>query len=166
MQEKDAFAFAALSYRRPHLPPAHICPHLVPCHSPPVSSEYPSSTPQVLFEYPCEYPARPPNPPSVSAAATSAPGLSSPLPHLRRDWARAAHVCRGTGQSSRRRLRALRSGCCAADYEPGDAETYRNFRLRILPARPCCRYALSGAVAAALMALPWVRAAVLGLAEA
>jgi hypothetical protein len=29
--------------------------------------------------------------------ATSAPGLSSPLPHLHRDWARPCHICAGTG---------------------------------------------------------------------
>ena len=30
-------------------------------------------------------------------APTSAPGLGSPLPHLRRDWARPCHICTGTG---------------------------------------------------------------------
>ena len=30
-------------------------------------------------------------------AATSAPGLGSPLPHLRRDWDRPCHICAGTG---------------------------------------------------------------------
>jgi hypothetical protein len=30
-------------------------------------------------------------------APTSAPGLGSPLPHLRRDWARPSHICAGTG---------------------------------------------------------------------
>ena len=30
-------------------------------------------------------------------AATSAPGLGSPLPHLHRDWARPCHICTGTG---------------------------------------------------------------------
>ena len=29
-------------------------------------------------------------------AATFAPGLRSPLPHLRRDWARPSHICAGT----------------------------------------------------------------------
>jgi hypothetical protein len=29
--------------------------------------------------------------------ATSAPGLGSPLPHLRRDSARHCHICAGTG---------------------------------------------------------------------
>ena len=33
----------------------------------------------------------------VSSPATSAPGLGSGLPHLRRDWARACHICAGTG---------------------------------------------------------------------
>jgi hypothetical protein len=28
---------------------------------------------------------------------TSAPGLGSPLPHLRRDWAHPSHICAGTG---------------------------------------------------------------------
>jgi hypothetical protein len=28
---------------------------------------------------------------------TSAPGLGSPRPHLRRDWAHPAHICAGTG---------------------------------------------------------------------
>ena len=28
--------------------------------------------------------------------ATSAPGLGSPLPHLRRDWAHRCHICTGT----------------------------------------------------------------------
>jgi hypothetical protein len=32
--------------------------------------------------------------------ATSAPGLGSPLPHLRRDWARPCHICTWTGLSS------------------------------------------------------------------
>ena len=31
---------------------------------------------------------------------TSAPGLVSPLPHLRRDWAHPAHICTGTGAHS------------------------------------------------------------------
>jgi hypothetical protein len=31
------------------------------------------------------------------APATSAPGLGSPLPHLRRDWAHACHIYAGTG---------------------------------------------------------------------
>jgi hypothetical protein len=31
------------------------------------------------------------------AAATSAPGPGSPLPHLRRDRARRCHICAGTG---------------------------------------------------------------------
>ena len=31
------------------------------------------------------------------SAATSAPGLASPLPHLHRDWAHACHICIGTG---------------------------------------------------------------------
>jgi hypothetical protein len=31
------------------------------------------------------------------SAATSAPGLGSPLPHLRRGWARPCHICAGTG---------------------------------------------------------------------
>ena len=31
------------------------------------------------------------------AAATSALGLGSPLPHLRRDWAHPCHICAGTG---------------------------------------------------------------------
>ncbi len=30
-------------------------------------------------------------------AATSAPGLGSPLPHLHRDWADPCHICTGTG---------------------------------------------------------------------
>ena len=30
-------------------------------------------------------------------AATSAPGLGSPRPHLRRDWAHPCHICTGTG---------------------------------------------------------------------
>ena len=30
-------------------------------------------------------------------AATSAPGLGSPLPHLRRDWAHPCHICARTG---------------------------------------------------------------------
>ena len=29
--------------------------------------------------------------------ATSAPGLGSPLPHLRRDWAHPAHICSSAG---------------------------------------------------------------------
>ena len=29
--------------------------------------------------------------------ATSAPGLGSPRPHLRRDWAHPCHICAGTG---------------------------------------------------------------------
>jgi hypothetical protein len=29
--------------------------------------------------------------------ATSAPGLGSPRPHLRRDWAHPSHICAGTG---------------------------------------------------------------------
>jgi hypothetical protein len=29
--------------------------------------------------------------------ATSAPGLGSPLPHLRRDWAHPCHICAGIG---------------------------------------------------------------------
>jgi hypothetical protein len=29
--------------------------------------------------------------------STSAPGLCSPRPHLRRDWARPFHICTGTG---------------------------------------------------------------------
>ena len=29
--------------------------------------------------------------------AISAPGLGSPLPHLRRDWAHPCHICAGTG---------------------------------------------------------------------
>jgi hypothetical protein len=32
-----------------------------------------------------------------SHCATSAPGLGSTLPHLRRDWARRCHICTGTG---------------------------------------------------------------------
>ena len=31
------------------------------------------------------------------SAATSAPGLGSPLPHLHRDWAHPGHICTGTG---------------------------------------------------------------------
>jgi hypothetical protein len=31
------------------------------------------------------------------AAATSAPGLGSPPPHLHRDWAHRRHICTGTG---------------------------------------------------------------------
>jgi hypothetical protein len=32
-----------------------------------------------------------------SCRATSAPGLGSSLPHLRRDWAHPCHICAGTG---------------------------------------------------------------------
>jgi hypothetical protein len=32
-----------------------------------------------------------------SPLSTSAPGLGSPLPHLRRDWARRSHICTATG---------------------------------------------------------------------
>jgi hypothetical protein len=31
------------------------------------------------------------------AVAASAPGLGSPAPHLRRDWAHPRHICAGTG---------------------------------------------------------------------
>ena len=34
---------------------------------------------------------------SAAKRRTSAPGLGSPLPHLRRDWARPYHICAGTG---------------------------------------------------------------------
>jgi hypothetical protein len=33
-------------------------------------------------------------------SATSAPGLGSTLPHLRRDWAQLCHICTGTGLNS------------------------------------------------------------------
>ena len=36
-----------------------------------------------------------------SPAATSAPGLGSPRPHLYRDWAHPAHICTGTGSIQR-----------------------------------------------------------------
>jgi hypothetical protein len=42
--------------------------------------------------HPCDICAR-----SRTTAATSAPGLGSPLPHLRRDWAHPCHICTGTG---------------------------------------------------------------------
>ncbi len=35
--------------------------------------------------------------PLVPTAATSAPGLGSPRPHLRRGWAHPAYICAGTG---------------------------------------------------------------------
>jgi hypothetical protein len=35
-----------------------------------------------------------------SPAATSAPGLGSPLPHLHRDWERPCHICSGQGDAS------------------------------------------------------------------
>ena len=37
----------------------------------------------------------------VLVAATSAQGLGSPLPHLRRDWARRCHICAGLGVNQR-----------------------------------------------------------------
>ncbi len=43
------------------------------------------------------------DPMRMRTAATSAPGLGSPLPRLRRDWARRCHVCTGA--------RAPRRGC-------------------------------------------------------
>ena len=33
----------------------------------------------------------------MRTAATPAPGLGSPLPRLRRDWAHPCHACAGTG---------------------------------------------------------------------
>ena len=42
-------------------------------------------------------------------AATSAPGLGSPLPHLRRDWARPCHICAGTGRTPCHIIRPFRS---------------------------------------------------------
>jgi hypothetical protein len=50
----------------------------------------------VAFDGPCgmKYSA---SPRQVEPQATSAPGLGSPLPHLRRDWAHLCHICAGTG---------------------------------------------------------------------
>ncbi len=55
-------------------------------------------------------------------SATSAPGLGSPLPHLRRDWAHPCHICAGTGLTAatsapglgwaERQTRAAASGAC------------------------------------------------------
>ena len=36
--------------------------------------------------------------PPLQHPATSAPGLGSRLPHLRRDWSHACHICTGTGR--------------------------------------------------------------------
>ena len=48
-------------------------------------------------------------------AATSAPGLGSPRPHLHRDWAHRGHICTGTGspQPHLRRDWAHRCHICA-----------------------------------------------------
>jgi hypothetical protein len=35
----------------------------------------------------------------VLTPPTSSPGLGSPLPHLRRDWAHPDHICAGTGRT-------------------------------------------------------------------
>jgi hypothetical protein len=42
-------------------------------------------------------------------AATSAPGLGSPLPHLYRDWARRCHICTGTWAQVSALVEQLRS---------------------------------------------------------
>ena len=44
----------------------------------------------------------------VRTAATSAPGLGSPLPHLRRDCAHRGHICAGTGPGIRGMRRSFR----------------------------------------------------------
>ena len=48
---------------------------------------------------------------------TSAPGLGSPRPHLRRDWAHPAHICAGTGPT--RATSALEPGSPPATSAPG-----------------------------------------------
>ena len=47
---------------------------------------------------------------------TSAQGLGSPRPHLRRDWAHPAHICAGTGLASCR-LRTPYGSQAAALWE-------------------------------------------------
>ena len=37
--------------------------------------------------------------PIRTGTATSAPGLGSPLPHLRRVWAHPCHICAGSGRA-------------------------------------------------------------------
>ena len=60
------------------------------------------------------------------AAATSAPGLGSPLPHLRRDWARRCYICAGTGLA-------------AATSAPGLGSPWRPSRApRSAAPRPTC----------------------------
>ena len=46
------------------------------------------SRPQCLVSRPCHMFTE-----TGPAAATSAPGLGSPVPHLHRDWARPCHIC-------------------------------------------------------------------------
>ncbi len=51
-------------------------------------------------------------------AATSAPGLASLLPHLRRDWPHCCHICAGTGltaaTSARKFCMSAPASACAA----------------------------------------------------
>jgi hypothetical protein len=55
--------------------------------------------------------------------ATSAPGLGSPLPHLRRGWARPSHICTGAGLAPCRWSRWCCGGTqrCAARCDGADA---------------------------------------------
>jgi hypothetical protein len=55
--------------------------------------------------------------PIGSARATSAPGLGSPLPHLRQDWAHPCHICAGTGLTHATSAPGL--GSAAATSAPG-----------------------------------------------
>jgi hypothetical protein len=74
---------------------------------------------------------------------TSAPGLSSPLPHLHRDWAHPAHICTGTGLAPCHIGRNARRSYCRARKtrrrRPSLSRTWR-----------CARESLGG-----LPALPW-----------
>ncbi len=53
---------------------------------------------------------------------TSAPGLGSPRPHLRRDWAHPAHICAGTGALRQRSRGAAQSAVLRARHCGTSAE--------------------------------------------
>ncbi len=60
----------------------------------------------------------------VHAPATSAPGLGSPGPHLRRDWAYPARICAGTGLA----FATFAPGLCSPPQEHLHREWARRYR--------------------------------------
>jgi hypothetical protein len=60
--------------------------------------------------------------------ATSAPGLGSSLPHLRRDWAHSCHICTGTGLTPAASAPGLGSPPATSLHPPGLASPLPHLR--------------------------------------